>query len=67
MANYCRLRVAGATYVFTVALEHRGGALLVERAAYLRNAWLDTIREMPLCFDAFVVLPDHLHTVWTLP
>ncbi len=67
MSNYRRARVPGATYFFTVALAERGGRLLVENIALLREAFRTTRRERPFRIDAMVVLPDHLHAVWTLP
>jgi putative transposase len=33
----------------------------------LREAVARTRQHYPLTIDAFVVLPDHLHTIWTLP
>ena len=67
MPNYRRARVAGASYFFTVALADRRTSLLTERIADLRRAYGETIRENPVVCDAMVVLPDHLHAVWTLP
>ena len=67
MPNYRRARVAGASYFFTVALADRRTSLLTERIADLRRAYGKTIRENPVVCDAMVVLPDHLHAVWTLP
>jgi putative transposase len=67
MPNYRRARVPGATYFFTVALAERGGRLLVENIALLRDALRATRCDHPFRIDAMVVLPDHLHAVWTLP
>ena len=39
----------------------------MREVAYLRVAFVMTQRERPFWCDAFVVLPDHLHAVWTLP
>jgi REP element-mobilizing transposase RayT len=33
----------------------------------LRTAFRETRRHHPFTIDAMVVLPDHLHAVWTLP
>jgi hypothetical protein len=41
--------------------------LLVEHIAALREAVATTRQHHPFTIDAFVVLPDHLHAVWTLP
>ncbi|GGE50066.1 REP-associated tyrosine transposase [Actibacterium pelagium] len=67
MTNYRRAGVPGATYFFTVALANRGATTLVERVDLLRDAFFRTYSERPFHCDAFVVLPDHLHAVWTLP
>ena len=67
MSNYRRMRVEGATYFFTVSLADRGSSALVENIDVLREAYARTIAEQPVWSDAFVVLPDHLHAVWTLP
>ena len=59
--------VPGGTYFFTVNLAQRGGDLLVREVEALRDAVRLTKEEHPFGIDAFVVLPDHLHAVWTLP
>ena len=67
MPTYRRPRLPGATIFFTVRLEARGCTLLADEVARLRHAVAATQRERPFTIDAFVVLPDHLHCVWTLP
>ncbi len=67
MPNYKRPRVPGATIFFTVALRERGEGLLVREIDRLRDAVRKTRAERPFRIDAWVVLPDHLHAVWTLP
>jgi len=67
MTNYRRARVPGATYFFTVNLARRDTALLVERIATLREAVRNVRRRHPFVIDAMVILPDHLHAIWTLP
>ena len=67
MTAYRRVRIPGATYFFTVALDARGSDLLVAEIDALRGAYLATWRERPFRCEAMVVLPDHLHAVWTLP
>lgn len=67
MSWYRRLYVPGGTYFFTVNLAVRGGDLLVRRIDALREAVRVTKAERPFHIDAVVVLPDHLHCVWTLP
>lgn len=68
MRRYIRARTPGSTCFFTVNLaERRDHRLLVERVADLREAFRRTRRERPFTIDAIVILPEHLHAVWTLP
>jgi putative transposase len=67
MPDYRRLRVAGGTYFFTVNLLERKQDLLIRHIHYLRDAVRTTKRERPFHIDAWVVLPDHMHCIWTLP
>lgn len=67
MSNYRRMRIEGATYFFTVSLADPGASTLVDNIDVLRDAYAQTIVEQPVWSDAFVVLPNHLHAVWTLP
>src|SRR5258705_12945496 len=67
MTSYRRSRVAGATYFFTVNLAQRSQALLVEHVASLRAAFKYVRIRHPFTVAAIVILPDHLHAVWTLP
>ena len=67
MPTYCRPHLPGATYFFTVNLADRSTSLLTDRINLLRGAYAATIRDRPVFCDAMVVLPDHLHAVWTLP
>ncbi len=67
MPDYRRNRVAGGTYFFTVNLLDRDRPLLVQHIDLLRQS-VRRVRElMPFHIDAWVVLPEHLHTLWTLP
>ncbi|MEY8838248.1 transposase [Cribrihabitans sp. XS_ASV171] len=67
MPNYRRPKVAAATVFFTVSLARRGSRLLVDEIALLREAVQVTRARRPFGIDAWVVLPDHMHAVWTLP
>ena len=67
MTNYRRARVPGGTYFFTVNLADRRSRLLVDRIDDLRAALRHVRSRHPFAIDAMVVLPDHLHAVWTLP
>ncbi len=67
MVLYWRNRVAGGTYFFTVTLRDRSSDALVRHIGLLRNAFRTVQAERPFTIDAIVILPDHLHAVWTLP
>ena len=67
MPDYVRPNVNGAYVFFTVTLADRGSDLLVREIAGLRAAVAEVRVERPFEIDAWVVLPDHLHAVWTLP
>jgi putative transposase len=67
MVNYRRALVPGATYFFTVTLRDRRKDWLVVHVDALRTIVRDVRRQRPFTIDAIVVLPDHLHAVWTLP
>lgn len=67
MTNYSRMKTPGGTFFFTLALADRSASTLVDHVQALREAFRETRRERPFHTDAFVVLPDHLHAVWTLP
>ncbi len=65
--RYRRARTAGGTYFFTVNLANRSSQLLVERVDDLRNAVRVVKQRHPFEIVAWVVLPDHMHAIWTLP
>jgi len=67
MPDYRRFRIPGGTYFFTVNLLERKQDLLVRHIGELREAVRVTRRERPFHIDAWVVLPDPMHAVWTLP
>ncbi len=59
--------VPGGTYFFTVNLADRGSDLLIREIDLLRSAYAAVTKEHPVICEAMVILPDHLHAVWTLP
>ena len=68
MPNYRRYRMAGGTYFFTVnLLERYPNDLLVRGIDALRSAVRGVLKTRLFHIDAWVVLPDHLHCIWTLP
>ncbi|MBI1887425.1 MAG: transposase [Nitrosomonadales bacterium] len=67
MTNYRRSDIAGASYFFTVNLADRSQSLLIDHIASLRSAFAYTRDRHPFVIDAIVVLPEHMHAIWTLP
>ena len=68
MTNYRRLFVPGAAWFFTVNLQERhNNHLLVENLDLLRAAFTYVKERKPFRIDAVVIMPDHLHCIWTLP
>ena len=65
--RYRRADVAGATYFFTVNLLDRQQTLLIDHISLLRRCIRTVKHRHPFKIDAMVVLPDHLHAIWTLP
>jgi putative transposase len=67
MSRY-RRPVNGLTFFFTV-VAHRRRPILCDdliRAALRRG--IETVRAArPFSIDAWVLLPDHMHCIWTLP
>jgi REP-associated tyrosine transposase len=67
MPNFRRAFIPGGCWFFTVNLFERRNTLLVDRVDALRVAVEKTRARYPFVIDAVVVLPDHIHAVWTLP
>jgi putative transposase len=67
MPDYRRHRVPGGSYFFTVNLRDRRSHLLVTQIDSLRSAVRAARARHPFHIDAWVVMPDHMHCLWTLP
>jgi putative transposase len=67
MPNYRRYFVAGGCCFFTVNLLERQRTLLTDHIDLLRDSvrWVRSLH--PFHIDAWVVLPNHMHCIWTLP
>ncbi len=65
--RYRRSNTKGATYFFTVNLADRSSDLLITHIDKLRIAVASVKYRHPFKIVAWVVLPDHLHAIWTLP
>lgn len=68
MSNYRRAYIAGGTWFFTVnLLQRQNNDLLVRNIDLLRQTVKQVQAKYPFHIDAWVVLPEHMHCVWTLP
>ena len=67
MPNYHRYRIPGGCYFFTVNLHERHNRLLVDHIDLLRESVRLCKQKHPFHIDAWVVLPEHMHCIWTLP
>ena len=57
----------GGTYFFTVNLAEQKRTFLVDHIDSLREVMRDVKKSHPFHIDAMVILPEHLHALWTLP
>jgi len=67
MVRYRRNHVPGASYFFTLALHDRRRHWLTDHIGPLREAYQHTQVALPFETVAIVILPEHLHAIWTLP
>jgi putative transposase len=66
--RYRRVNIPGACYFFTLVTEHRRPLLREPRAVALFLGAVEKVRSRhPFQVNAYVLLPDHLHALWTLP
>ncbi len=67
MPNYRRARTAGGTYFFTLVTHNRKP--IFKHPDYrdaLRHIVAEVRYEHPFAIDAWVLLPDHMHAIWTI-
>lgn len=66
--EYRRLFIAGGTYFFTLVTYQRRPIFSKQEAIeLLRDAFQYIMARWPFTIVASVVLPDHMHFIWTLP
>ena len=66
MTNYRRNFTDGGTHFFTVNIADRSKSLLTDHIHILSDAFRYVSQRHPFVTNAIVVLPDHLHPIWTL-
>jgi putative transposase len=68
MPDYRRCYVPGGTFFFTLVTNQRRPILCTDFARPRLRIAIDTVgADWPVEWVAVVLLPDHLHAVWTLP
>ena len=66
--QYRRSRTPGGTYFFTVVTHNRRPFLCEpENITLLRSTFSEIREQHPFIIDAIVLLPEHIHCLWTLP
>ena len=66
--QYRRSKAKGATFFFTVVTHGRERTLCDNTTVEtIKRAFIHVKAKFPFVIDAFVLLPDHIHCVWTLP
>lgn len=66
--RYRRARTQGGTYFFTVVTHKRKPFLCEpENISLLRTLFREIKDRHPFTINAAVILPDHIHCLWTLP
>jgi len=65
--RYRRVKIPGGTFFFTVNLADRRSTLLTDCIASLREAVRTVKLRHPFHIHAWVVLPGHMHAIWTMP
>ncbi|HEY8026228.1 MAG TPA: transposase [Burkholderiaceae bacterium] len=68
MSRYRRASTPNSQYFFTVVTYKRRPILCDEQVRNALRVAIETVRAArPFEIDAWVLLPDHLHCIWTLP
>ncbi len=68
MPNWRRAHVPGGTYFFTVVVDGRRPLFANPAARTLLGQVLrECRRAWPFSINAIALLPDHVHSIWTLP
>src|SRR4030043_1166609 len=66
--EYRRVYINGGTYFFTLVTYNRRPIFSSQKSIdFLNDAFQYTASRMPFEVVANVILPDHVHFIWTLP
>ena len=66
--QYRRAFIPGGSFFFTLVTQRRKPIFATAEAVeVLRGAFRAVRKSRPFEIDAMVVMPDHLHCIWTLP
>jgi len=66
--KYRRIYINGATYFFTVVTFNRRKIFQSYQSILLLNEAMEyVVQRKPFQVLAYVILPDHIHYIWTLP
>ena len=68
MPDYRRWKIPGGSFFFTVVTADRRPILTTDLGRQCLHQAFDEVKaETPFEIFAMVLLPDHMHSVWTLP
>lgn len=68
MSEYRRANTKGGTYFFTLVTHRRQKLFLDDHVRHALREGIEKTRiTFPFQIIAWVLLPDHLHCIWTLP
>ena len=65
--RYRRQHQPGGTFFFTVNLRDRSSSVLTDHIQIFRQSVRKCKTMRPFRINAWVILPDHMHCIWTLP
>ncbi len=67
MPNYRRSYILGGTFFFTLVTYQRKKIITSNQAIELLDLAISRVRTYhPFSIDAFCILPDHIHFIWTM-
>ena len=68
MPRYLRPRTAEGTFFFTVVTFGRRKILTLNMSRQILSAAIKEVQaQYPFFIEAWVLLPEHIHAIWTLP